>query len=220
MNTGQFIAEIRKLAIDAADSPDARRYTDDEIVSQLNEVQDDFASQTKLLKKQTIFPTVAGTRDYALASRFMVSRQIVWDIDSTKRPIRFTEDLDFELGTSTGDPDVAYIWNERLHLYPTPNRIVNVLWRFWALPVPLAASAPTVSSELPEIWHQTVKNGAVASVLSGFEDEERANRYQLLYQRGLERAKQVSLFLFDGEPAGLEGGLSVPSLDDYEMGGF
>ncbi len=150
--------------------------------------------KVKRLIKTSTFNTVNGTSNYALSVDTDVDSLLSDSILETQEQrilscVDYTYPLKHGIN-ATGKPDKYYIQDDELYLYPTPNNIYPIQYKYLVKASKLSSDSST--TELPEEWEHVMTQGAL-SLLDKFLGEPGYRDSYQLYREGILQLKARSL---------------------------
>ncbi|MEW5820328.1 MAG: hypothetical protein AB1782_09070 [Cyanobacteriota bacterium] len=142
----------------------------------------------RFLETEASFSTVIGQQNYSVADNCQVNRIInVREIHtpSLLRRIDF-KDIDKcypdTLQTTSATPRYYYFLDNTIYLYPVPNSVITVKYRYYKMVSELINS--TEVPEIPEQWKWVWVNGVLVRVNQYLQDQS-LNTAQMHYYDGL-----------------------------------
>ncbi|MDX2084694.1 MAG: hypothetical protein SFZ03_04830 [Candidatus Melainabacteria bacterium] len=139
------------------------------------------------LERSASFNTVNGTASYSLASNADLNGLLADSVQETASQTLLTEvDSTWPLthGTAaTGRPVVFYRSNNQVVLYPTPNAVYTIGYRYLVKPSKLTTGNQT--TEIPAEWERVLVRGTQAQ-LEKFLGENGYETTLLLFREGIQ----------------------------------
>lgn len=160
----------------------------------LNETYFEMLQRLKVqrLMKSGSFPTINGTASYTLAADGEADSLIADSVIETASQQRLTEvDYTYPLSHGTmasGKPEAFYRSGNQITLYPAPNAVYTLQYRYLVKPAALTNDLDT--TQLPPEWEKVLILGTQAR-LEKFLGENGSDNY-LLYRDGLSQLKSRS----------------------------
>jgi len=188
MNLTTLISDVRSRL----DEDTEGYWTDTMITRWLNEGNRDVAYRMENLEATETSNIVANQHNYSLPSDYLKIKRVTAD----SHPLSY---IDFprlnayeSKGTAstatTGNPEVYYLWNDEINLYPTPSAGVTngLVISYYKSPATLADGADTPDN--PEQLHYLLVLYACEVGLRRDTLDAAADRYLRRYMEGLAQA--------------------------------
>lgn len=177
MLASAIIDRVRKIAGDV----DVLQFTNDDIVTWINDATRECASNNNLLQVSATTATVAGTTDYNLPADILRLHSVRYD--GVKLDIlslsEFDKFVDEYGSTDRGTPQVVYLWANKFTLFPAPDAIKNFVVHYTRTPADIVVGNLAVAPDLPVMYHQRVVDYCLAKVA---EQDDDMNRYSIKMQ--------------------------------------
>lgn len=206
------ITRVRDIAGDAS----ALQFTDDQIVNWMNDGIRECAIINNLLQKRSSLPSIANTPDYNLPTDILKLHSVKYD--NTKIPVLTLQEFDEQyvgVGANTsvspGNPEVCYIWANKLTLYPAPSGVKNITIDYIYDPVQVTTGDLAIEIPLPVGYHLRIVDWCLAQIAQQDDD---MNRYSVKMQQfttGVQDLKDQPESTYDLYPS-----ISVSSRDSGE----
>lgn len=203
---GLSLAQIRsevlfECGIDATDLDSSGTANLDLIINQSYwDVMDKFNFREK--QDNTTFATVAGTRDYNLASKILTAASVVFEalrsvyvlnpdslqhvpLDEWSIPMyegQYNEDTD------SRDIPTNFVRDGGIvRVYPTPDDVYTLTVYY----LKTLGDVPVGGPEIPQSWHEIVKDGAIWRVHKRYRDFNSANEVKAIQEAAIYKAITV-----------------------------
>lgn len=173
MLVSDIISRVRNIAGDTA----VLQFTDDSLIDWINDAMREIASDNQLLQISASQNTVVNQSEYSLPVDILKFHSVLYDGED----LRF---IDLEqaktegyLTTSSGTPNVAWVWAGKLNLFPAPDAIkaLKLIYTRNPAEVNLATDTP----EIPSSYHSRLVDYCLAQVAQQDDD---MNRYTIKMQ--------------------------------------
>ena len=143
----------------------------------------------------TTFNTVAGTKDYTLATIGASVTQGLREIISMRTDDHVLQyvgndaaDADYPLDVlSSSEPWEWSFWNDTVRLYPVPDGVATIYVRAIRNPTAFGSGSSSGSEpDLPEPFHAVLATYAISAAYFQQEDPTMGNQYMALFQSQLD----------------------------------
>ena len=161
MNLEQLTKRVQRQFGDESEA----EITTEDIRNYLNDAQMDVVRHTECLQDSVETDSVAGQRNYILPTNFLFVKRVTFG-GRKLNPVNL-EDLDEEYPSreaepSSGEPQVFYLWNNQIYLYPTPASDGSGNLDIMYIRIPDDLENPTDVPEIPVAYHEDLVRFALS----------------------------------------------------------
>lgn len=147
--------------------------------------------KTIVFPQNFYFPTLLAEASFNTSNAiqsYTLADNVLWIIamrnDTNNMPINLKTFRDFYrfigMTTGVGSPTMAYYQNQKVWLYPIPDKSYKIT--YWYKKKPALLVRNTDTPELPEEWHEAVFLLAVAMTFFDLLEDERGNTHLMLLE--------------------------------------
>ena len=144
------------------------------------------AVETKCIERTFSTTTVADQKEYSYPSNAIALKRVEYD-GLEIRSVDLNEDPKTSATEPTGRPGSYAIWNEELHLFPTPDDAKTL--KIFAYVEPSAVET-TSTLEVPSEYHLMIIDFVMSYMFAKDKDPTMAAFHLRLWNEGLGRAKR------------------------------
>lgn len=140
--------------------------------------------------------TEAGTLSYQMPSDF--AREIDFVETESKRPLTPADLREFDtFPSSTGRPSAYTVIGSQLALYPTPDAVYPLVFRYWKLPQDMVSDTDT--PEIPVQYQELLTAFALKKAFQKENDWQEATSWEAQWEKGILKMRgEVQSDVFDG----------------------
>lgn len=172
MDLGEIITRVQRSFGDESGA----QITTADIIRWANDAQIDIVRKTEITNQHRETHAVSDDNTYLLPENFMYMARVTYD--NRVLPQRRLQDLDLQSNaidqTSSGTPSSYYVWDNVLHLYPTPSLSGSGNLDIWYVSHPATLVSTSDVPEIPVHMHEEIVRYCLARAKELDDDLEAA----------------------------------------------
>lgn len=153
------------------------------ILQFLNNRQDQISNfdNFSFMEKDTTTATVDGTQSYALPTDYKDELLVYLVSGTTKKQLTkwvgSEAEKNFSQTTQEGEPYAYWVWDDKVWLYPIPDKVYTLTYRYYQYLTDLTDAA-TEENELCSRWSDLLINGATSDAFHYFLMQDKAAEWE------------------------------------------
>lgn len=166
--------------------------SDADIMRWINDAMREVAASNQLLQVTGVQNTIVGTEGYALPSAPTLLKLHSVRYDKLKLPIYTRAEAEDRLGidgTTKGSPSVAWVWSNKINLWPIPDSVKELEINYTRQPTDVTAVGNT--PDLPVQYHRRLVDYCLAQVAEMDDDMARYQLKMQEFETGVQKIKDV-----------------------------
>lgn len=185
MLVSAIISRVRSIAGDV----DVLQFTDEDIYSWINDAMREVAVDNALLQVSATQNTTVNESKYDTPANILKFHSILYDNEGL-RVITFEDaKSDGYLTSAVGTPTVAWIWANKINLYPAPDAVKTLEIAYTREPVEV--TQPTDTPEIPSSYHMRLVDYCLAQVAQQDDDMQRYAMKMEEFRTGVQNLKDI-----------------------------
>jgi hypothetical protein len=186
MLVSDIVTRVQRVVGDA----DQLQVTEADIIRWINDAMRECAIDNQLLTKKATSVTVVNDSNYSLPSDVLKLHSVRYDGSKIKTATLQQVEQEYNLGAADkGRPEVCYVWDNLLELYPIPNEAKNLDIYYTRKPVDVTGVGNT--PELPDQYHQRLVDYCLAQVAQMDDNQELYMLKMDEFRTGVQKLKDI-----------------------------